>query len=522
MIAPLALIIWPVISVIFYRVLSLPFALSATLIGGYLFLPALTSLDLPLLPALDKHTIPALSALVLTLIALRQPDQSWRVLSGWVPKSPMGTVLMAGVVVGAFVTALANGDAQYIANTILPGLSLYDGFSIALESAMMLIPFILARKIFASGEGQNVLLQCIVIALSGYALLALYEIRMSPQLNRMIYGFFQHSWEQHVRAGGFRPIVFLEHGLWLGILTSIAALCAMGLGRHTTGRTRWLWFGAALWLTMVLVLSKVFGALMGTLVLAPVILFLPTRIQLFVAVAITLIVLTYPVLRAANMIPIDRIMTFAADVDPARAQSLKYRVDNEEILLKKANERPLFGWGGWGRNRVYDEFGQDISTTDGKWIIELGKGGWLRYISVFSLMAWGLLGLAIQRKAKIPSASIILVIAMTANLIDMLPNSGVSPITWMIAGALFGRTEREAQSLDEEGQSFVAAEPERRASTYARPDAAQEPSYARSHKGPEQDAVQERKKPIYSRSSDQLRQKPNTSSRKYQRRQINS
>ena len=43
----------------------------------------------------------------------------------------------------------------------------------------------------------------------------LVEVRLSPQINTWIYGFFQHDFIQMMRYGGFRPIVFLPHGLWV-------------------------------------------------------------------------------------------------------------------------------------------------------------------------------------------------------------------------------------------------------------------------------------------------------------------
>ena len=51
-----------------------------------------------------------------------------------------------------------------------------------------------------------------------------------------------------------------------------------------------------------------------------------------------------------------------------RAGSLEFRLDNEDMLIARAMQRPLFGWGGWGRARVHDEDGKDISVTDGLWI----------------------------------------------------------------------------------------------------------------------------------------------------------
>jgi hypothetical protein len=58
-----------------------------------------------------------------------------------------------------------------------------------------------------------------------------------------------------------------------------------------------------------------------------------------------------------------------------RGASLEFRIINEDMLLEKARERMVFGWGGWGRSRIYNEEGEDISVTDGYWIILFGTTG---------------------------------------------------------------------------------------------------------------------------------------------------
>ena len=37
-------------------------------------------------------------------------------------------------------------------------------------------------------------------------------------------------------------------------------------------------------------------------------------------------------------------------VGPVRAESLEYRFKCENLLIEKAIEQPIFGWGGWGRS----------------------------------------------------------------------------------------------------------------------------------------------------------------------------
>jgi hypothetical protein len=84
----------------------------------------------------------------------------------------------------------------------------------------------------------------------------------------------------------------------------------------------------------------------------------------------------------------DQIITVANQIaGPDRAQSLEFRLDNEEILGEKARQRFIFGWGGYGRNRVFDYnwAGElvDITVTDSLWIIAFGINGAIGLVSIF-------------------------------------------------------------------------------------------------------------------------------------------
>ncbi len=126
----------------------------------------------------------------------------------------------------------------------------------------------------------------------------------------------------------------------------------------------------ALWLFGTLVLCKSVGALILATVFAPVILLLGARTQILVAAVLAGIVLVYPMTRSSGLFPVDTVRsTLSSVVSSGRMASLDFRFRNEDALLEHANDRPLFGWGGWGRNMVYDEKGRNASVTDGKWVI---------------------------------------------------------------------------------------------------------------------------------------------------------
>ncbi|MEM6900820.1 MAG: hypothetical protein AAF583_13755, partial [Pseudomonadota bacterium] len=83
---------------------------------------------------------------------------------------------------------------------------------------------------------------------------------------------------------------------------------------------------------------------------------------------------------------------------------------------------------------------------DGRWIIELGTGGWLRYIGLFGLVTLSLLVLrrtASRKDVPIETTAIGLILA--ASLINLIPNAAFSPINWMLAGGLAGFVQFDAK-----------------------------------------------------------------------------
>lgn len=474
MIPPLlAIFAWPFVSIAFFQRLRLPLAVLVTVLGGYLLLPENTVFDLPLLPGLDKRSVPALTALCLAAIFARG-GRAEDGLPGVLPGHWIARLLIALIVIGAAMTALTNSDMLAYGATRLPAIRPYDVGSTVLGAIMMLLPLLLARRYLAGPEGHVLLLRVLCIAAAWYALLALFEVRMSPQLNNWVYGFFPHSWAQHVRAGGFRPVIFLSHGLILGIFLSGTILAAVGLARLDPAR-RGKFLLAAAWLGLTLLLSKNLGAVFITVILLPIALFLSPRGQLLAAASITGLFLLYPVARSADILPIDRVVKLAEDIDPQRASSFITRLENEDRMLAKAAERPIFGWGGWGRSRVYDETGRDITIADGAWVITLGVDGWVGYVGRYGLLVLPILLLLLHgNRYRIGMETSVLTLILAGNLIDMVPNSSSTPLTWLIAGVLWGRLEVKAAVTSEQSAALA---PKGRAG-YRRNLAAREPAIA--------------------------------------------
>lgn len=450
-VAYLALVAWPLICLVLFRTQKVERALIWSILGGYLFLPPLTEFNLPLVPSMDKVSIPSLSVLLILLFAMRHKVQLW-------PESRTAQWLVAGLILSAIPTVLTNGDpiifevlrdADPIVFFIdqLPGQSVRDVGSVLIAQVLTLVPFLLARQFLASEDGLREILLALMVGALVYSVPSLIEIRLSPQMNVWVYGFFQHSFEQTMRAGGFRPIVFLPHGLWLAIYVCSGLLAAAAIARTTGLKDRWKGLLVVAYLLFLLVLCKSLASLAYGLALTPLVLFAPARFQIRLAVVFGLIAVTYPMLRNFQVIPLDAILAQVEAFNAERAQSLGYRFNNEEQLLARAAEKPLFGWGGWGRSLIRDlETGEILSIPDGRWIIVFGTFGWLGYICEFGLLALPLafMWLYIRRaRDTVLSpyvAPLCLILAMT--MVDMLLNATLTPLTWLTAGAILGHAER--------------------------------------------------------------------------------
>lgn len=491
--AYLALAAWPVVAFLLFRALPRPAALIWTVVGGYLLLPTGAGVDLPMIPTLDKTLIPALCAAILSLMSRDLPAARRTVSApaaataaasaspSWgsrrqasvtaeanmaTPRSPIGLLewlLLAGMVLGPLVTAMQNAEPFVSGVRWIQGLTPYDGVSAMLAGLIYILPYLLARR-YLGGEKQHVtLLTILCLAALAYSLLALVEVRMSPQLSRWVYGFLFADFIHSMRDGGFRPVAFLQGGLWLVLFLAMGLLAAAVLSRvQLQRRTKWL--AAAGWLLVTIVLCRSLGALVIAIALLPVAALMRVRAQLIVAAVVAATIVAYPALRGAGVIPVDTIMALAESISADRAGSFNVRLVNEDALLAHANEKPLAGWGGWGRSRIYDpDSGKDISITDGSWIIAIGTSGWLGYVAQFGLLTLPIFILAVRRRRReIPLATGGLCLVLAANLIDLIPNATLTPVTWLVAGAIMSRASLRAP------EPAKPEMPPRRAASFAR------------------------------------------------------
>ena len=101
-----------------------------------------------------------------------------------------------------------------------------------------------------------------------------------------------------------------------------------------------------------------------------------------VVICLVLIPPAYVVSRNAGTLSSEILVETVSRISVERAQSLSIRLENEERLNEKAWDRPLWGWGGYDRNRVYGDDGEYTSLIDGFWIGTFGVYGFVGLISI--------------------------------------------------------------------------------------------------------------------------------------------
>ncbi|MBL8562943.1 MAG: hypothetical protein JNN06_11755 [Gemmobacter sp.] len=454
-IAWLVLLSWPLVTYLFFRKMTPDRALIWTVLGAYMLLPPLLKIDLPVVPDVTKDSLPGLMGVVMVLFVLRDR-------LSLIPQSWIGRGLLVVFVLSPFATVLTNGEViPKGPREVIQGMRIYDSLAAVINQGIEILPFFLARRYLATEEAMRNLLLALVTAGLIYSVPMVIETQLSPQMNVWIYGYFQHDFWQTVRAGGYRPIVFMPHGLWVAFFAFMAALAAATVFKVGPALRRPKQGAVTLYLLAMVAACKSMGAILYSAVLIPVMLMAPRRWQVLLASAVAVLVMTYPILRGAHLIPMQEITEFAGKFSADRAASFQFRVDNEELLLAHAERKILFGWGGYGRNMVYDEFTGRSNIADGMWIITMGIYGWTGYIAQFGLLVLPLLLLGrevwSQRSPVSPwVASVSLIFA--ANLLDLLPNGTLIPFTWLMAGALLGQAEALARQRKLDRAADIAAQ----------------------------------------------------------------
>jgi hypothetical protein len=460
---------WIVVGVLAFRRLPGPIAVLVITVIGTLFLPEVQS---------TQNNPDAPEAVGVPLVKLTKNNViSYALLLGsfvcdrrrWAQVQPRWYDL----------PILAWCLAPFFAS-ITNDLGVYDGGAGILSRIVMWgVPYWMGRLYLSSREGLLAWSVALVIGGLIYIPLAVFEVRMSPQLHVWVYGFFPHDFKQMMRDGSFRPTVFMEHALTLTQFFAAATLAAWWLWYTGTFRKvtlhRW-WQPVSLGMLAALlgaatVLCRSYGPLVlgmtGIAALAAT-RWLRSAIPLLVLILIPPI---YLALRYTEAWDGQELVAFARqNLNEERAVSLDTRFKNEYALLQKAKERPNFGWGGYGRWRLYDDMGHDITISDSLWIITVcseGLFGLAALMCVLLVPAVRFLCLYPPKKWVMPfdAGPPIAATLLATMTIDHLVNAAHNPILLLGIGALSGaaglmaRTPITAISVTESPSPAPTADP---------------------------------------------------------------
>ena len=413
-------------------------ATSLLLLLPVMFLPERVEFKLPGLPPFTKTEVAVLWLLVGVWLYHRQRLKA-RPRNNWI------RFAIAVLLLGQVVTVLLNTDGVMMGAKFLIGHELDDTVRMVIATTLQsVVPFVLGAAMFRDSNDLRVLLQTLLGAALVYGIFQVIEVRLSPQFNNWTYGFFQHDFLQMRRQGGFRPIVYMAHGLTVAMFTAVGLMAAATLSKAglQLGRVKPKW--AIAYLAVVSILNKSVAAMLYAFTAVPIILFTSPKIQFRIAVAISVVVLAYPTLRQTSLIPVyESRDALAAQFGDERAQSLTTRLVNEEEILERALERPYFGWGTYGRSFKYSlKSGKQLSIPDGEWVNTIGMFGFVGFVGKYLLMLLPIFMVArrlrfIRHKTD-QTLLAGLAIILAFSVFDQIPNSSAHYLPYVFAGALLG------------------------------------------------------------------------------------
>ena len=433
---PIALACWIPLVVVLYAFVPARTAATFSIIVGWLMLPPFT-LQIGGLPDFSKVTASAISIVIGTLFFGADRLTSFRPRWFDIP------ILLWCLT--AIPTSLYNG------------LGLYDGLSVALNWSLVWgLPYLLGRIYFGTPENLQFFTVGMIIGGLIYVPLCLWEMRMSPTLLANTYGSVKFT--NVVRMGGYRPHVFFADGLECGMWMTAASLVAW-----------WLWYSGAIKriatiplgsvllpiLLITTILCRSTGALL-LLAIGTAMLWISRRFKTrLLLTSLILVGPAYVGVRSTNLWTGQQAVDLAKSLFGAdRAQSLEYRLMCENLLLKRALQQPIFGWGTWAGSAVFfDEARTQYVPTDGFWIIALKSFGFLGltlfYVSFvlpsilflwrFPPRMWGDPRLA---------AGLLAVCLLGMYMIDCLMNAFPNIIYMTLAGGLIGLERKQLRSID--------------------------------------------------------------------------
>ena len=423
--AQLVLLGYPALVLVLFALLPLRRAILAAMVGGWLFLPTI-KLSVVGIPDYDKiiatNCAVALGCLIWAskdLLALRPK---------WIDL-PM--ILWC---IAPSLSSLSNG------------LGTYDAGSAGFRQVLVwLVPYCIGRAYFKDPKSLKQFAIAFVIGGLVYVPFCLLEVRLSPQLNYWVYGFHQNQFWRNLRLDGYRPVVFMNNGLMVGMWMATATVISFWL--WLTGEKKLysvpypLVFGTLL---VVTILCKALYAIMLMLLALSLLLVARYGKTLVPALLLLLAVPGYMTVRGFQLLPTEAVVQRAEPVFGSdRAQSLGARLTQEDYMISHAMKRPVFGWGGYRRSWPKDPFTDEyqIRGLDGLWTIIVGKHGLFGVSLVFATMLVPVAYVLLRRRptewgSPQRAAYEVLSISLLIFACDCLLNGMFNPMFVVIAGAI--------------------------------------------------------------------------------------
>ncbi|MBD2090416.1 O-antigen ligase domain-containing protein [Microcoleus sp. FACHB-1515] len=437
LLVPLVMFAWiPIVFYLFTR-FSPRRAVVISFITAWLYLPQ-AAMSLPGLPEYTKATATSYGILLATFVFDSDRLQSFRL--GWLDL-PMLVWCLCTI-----PTSLSNG------------LGLYDGVSGMLNQLVVWgIPYFLGRIYFSDLAGLRQLAMGIFIGGLTYMPLCLIETRISPQLHRIVYGGHAFAdFGQSMRLGGYRPTVFMSHGLAVGAFMMAATLIGIWFWQTGTVTKVWKypisWWVGALLFTFIMLRST--GAYVNLAIGVGILFagkYFRTALPAFILIA-TMCIYLYINAMTGNYFSDQIIETLSQFLEPDRIASLQFRFNNEELLSDKARERIVLGWGGWGRNLIFEN-GRQKTIPDSLWILAFGVYGLVGLVSLFSVLLapvfsffWSRYPARLWTRPEVAPAAA-LTIALLLYVVDCLVNAMVNPIYILVSGGVAGVVLKPKQRL---------------------------------------------------------------------------
>ncbi len=430
------------------------------LIFGWLFLP--WAAKYPLIGPIDITRDSAVTLSVLGCMMVFDPGVLLRLRPSWMD---LPVVVWC---FSPFFTSISNG------------LGAYDGSASILSQFWTWgIPYLIGRAYVTNAAALKHLVMILIVGAVIYVPFIMWEIRFSPQLHKRVYGYvtYDHGGTALRRLGGYRPLVFLRHGLMLGVFMAVTSLLALWFwhtkavdklpmmppgmrGKEAVQRPDGrgkkfidalgpavVFWPVAFGLVMVAVLCRALnGLILLSFGLAALwaLRYVKSRVPLALFAAIPFAFAGLRMSESMTGFVMDEpILNVLSKISAERAESVEYRFKNEHLLTEKALQRPMLGWGGWSRNRVYDEDGNDMTVTDGYWIITLGQSGIIGMTGMFLTLLMPVFLLLRRFDARTlctpelaAASGLAVVLCMYA--MDCLPNAMLNPMYVMAAGGLTG------------------------------------------------------------------------------------